>query len=54
MSVGLARLELNPLFMQSYCVDWFSSTLAKPFVHAMLVCSGGLAQPELNPLFMQS
>ena len=32
----------------------FSSTRAKPSVHAMLVCSVGLARPELNPLFMQS
>ena len=54
MLVGLARLELNPLFMQSYYVDWFSSTRAKPSVHAVLVCSSGLAQPELNSLFMQS
>ena len=32
----------------------FSSDRAKPFVHAVLVCSVGLARPELNPLFMQS
>ena len=31
----------------------FSSDQAKPFVHAVLVCSVGLARLELNPLFMQ-
>ena len=29
---------LPELFMQSYCVSWFSSTRAKTCVHAVLVC----------------